>query len=395
MKLTNLALLNITVFLKSQSYLLPVMLLFYIQNGLTTADFFFFQGIVCFVELLFGLPSGWLADYFSKKTVLLFSYAMLFLRYALWLFFGGYAIILAGEICYAVYKSLFQSTAEGYIYQYLCENDEQKRNLSKYSYFNAAASFGSALSAVIGALLFKENGITIVLIVQICIVSLGILLLCFIKPVRKAEYKKQGIRRSLVSFTELALKLKNSNLKFYIAISGIFAATTSLLLNTFQPLMHLGSVPVLFFGGIYFLNHITRAFSGLYTYKILSLISLRKLGLISYIANISVFLVMYLIIKNNFNFLIVPLLIIACLCIAVQLSFNIGIVSLLQKHTKIGNRSMMASFNNTFIRVASGLILVLNTYFVQNFGLLYEPVLGILFIGGTIFLLQNLPDRRN
>ncbi len=50
MKPTNLTLLNITIFLKSQSYLLPIMLLFYIQNGLTTADFFFFQGIVCFVE---------------------------------------------------------------------------------------------------------------------------------------------------------------------------------------------------------------------------------------------------------------------------------------------------------------------------------------------------------
>lgn len=395
MKPTNLTLLNITIFLKSQSYLLPVMLLFYIQNGLTTADFFFFQGIVCFVELLFGLPSGWLADYFSKKTILLLSYIILFLRYALWLFFGGYWIILAGEICYALYKSLFQSTAEGYIYQYLCENNEQKSNLSKYSYFNAAASFGSALSAVLGALLFKEIGITIVLIVQLCIVSLGILLLCFIKPVRKAEYKKQGIHGSFVSFKKLAQKLKNSNLKLYIILSGIFAATTSLLLNTFQPLMHLGNVSVLFFGGIYFLNHITRAFIGLYTYKILGLISLKKLGFISYVINISVFFVMYLIIKNDFNFLILPLLIIACLGIAIQLCFNIGILSVLQEHTEIGTRATMASFNNTFIRAASGLILVLNTYFVQNFGLLYEPVLGILFLGGTIVLLKNMPSRKN
>lgn len=394
MKPTNLTLLNITVFLKSQSYLLPVMLLFYIQNGLTTADFFFFQGIVCFVELMFGLPSGWLADYFSKKTILLFSYVMLFLRYAMWLFFGGYWIILTGEICYAIYKSLFQSTAEGYIYQYLCENKEQKRNLSKYSYFNAAASFGSALSAVIGALLFKEIGITIVLIVQLCIVGLGILLLCFIKPVRKAEYKKQGIRGSLISFAQLAQKLKNSNLKIYILLSGIFAATTSLLLNTFQPLMHLGSVPVLFFGGIYFLNHITRAFTGLYTYKILSFISIRTLGLINYAVNISVFCIMYLIIKNHFDFLTMPLLVIACFGIAIQLSFNIGIVSHLQEHTDIGNRAMMASFNNTFIRVASGLILVMNTYCVKNFGLLYEPVLGILFLGGTIILLQKLPAQK-
>ena len=394
MKLTNLTLLNITVFLKSQSYLLPVMLLFYMQNGLDAADFFFFQGIVGVTELVLGLPCGYMADYFSKKTILLFSYLMLFMRYALWLFFGGYWVILIGELCYAFYKSLFQSTAEGYIYQYLCENKEQTTNLGKYSWFNAAASIGSAVSALLGALIFKQTGVKIVLIVQLAVVAVGIILLCFIKPVRKEHYKEKRAYNTFTQFLRLLVLLKKSDLKFYIIISGVFTAITSLLLNTFQPLMHLGNVPVLFFGGIYFINHITRAIASGSTYKILKCISMRDMGLICYIINTLSFLFIYVVVKHNMYAAIMPLLVFVCIGIALQLSFNVGVVSHLQEHTELGNRSMMASFNNTFMRLVSSLILLTNTAVVKNFGLMYEPVLGILFIGGTILLLPYLSNKR-
>lgn len=394
MKLTNLTLLNITVFLKSQSYLLPVMLLFYIQNGLDAADFFFFQGIVGVTELILGLPCGYLADYFSKKTILLFSYLMLFMRYALWLCFGGYWTILIGELCYAFYKSLFQSTAEGYIYQYLCENKEQASNLGKYSWFNAAASIGSAVSALLGALIFKQIGVQVVLIVQLIVVTLGIILLCFIKPVSKEDYTEKRAYKTFTCFLRLLVLLKNSDLKFYIIISGIFTAVTFLLLNTFQPLMHLGNVPVLFFGGIYFINHITRAIAGGYTYKILERISMKDLGLICYTINMLSFLLIYIVIKHSLFVAIMPLLIFICLGIALQLSFNVGVVSHLQEHTELGNRSMMASFNNTFMRLVSSITLLANTAVVKTWGLMYEPVLGILLIGGTILLLPLLSAKR-
>lgn len=394
MKLTNLTLLNITVFLKSQSYLLPVMLLFYIQNGLDAADFFFFQGLVGVAELLLGLPCGYIGDYFSKKTILLFSYLMLFMRYALWLFFGGYWIILIGELCYALYKSLFQSTAEGYIYQYLCENKQEKDNLNKYSLFNAAASIGSAVSSLLGALIFKEIGLKIVLLVQLAVVISGIILLCFIKPVRKENYKEKRAYKTFNLFLRLCILLKNSNLKYFIIISGMFTAVTSLLLHTFQPLMHLGNVPVLFFGGIYFINHITRALVGGHTDKILQYIDMKKLGFICYVVNMLSFVFMYVVIKYNMFVAIMPLLIFVCIGIAIQLSFNVGVVSNLQEHTELGNRSMMASFNNTFMRLVSSLILLANTVIVKNFGLMYEPVLGILFIGGTILFLPYLSNKK-
>ena len=391
-RITDLTALNLTAFFKSQSYLLPVMLLFYNENGLTVADFFFFQGIVLFAELLFGLPGGYIADRWQKKYILIFSYAMLLLRYSLWLFFRGYWIVLFGEICYAIYKSLFQSSAEGYIYQYLCDRESSKKNLSKYGKFNFASSMGSAVSALLGALIFKQTGIKIVLVIQIIIIVISILLLIFLKPVNKAVPSMNSYRK-LFSFSQLALQLKNSNLKFYIITSSIFAATTSLLVNTFQPLLQFGEVPVIYFGAIYFFNHITRAFSSLHINNLINKLGMKTLSYIIYFSMFIAFASMFIIIQYNVSSAIIPLLIFICLSIALQLGLNISITSHLQEHTQIDNRSMMASVNNTSIRLCSSLVLFANTYIIKNYGLAYESYLGIAIIMILTFILPKLKSK--
>ena len=118
------------------------------------------------------------------------------------------------------------------------------------------------------------------------------------------------------------------------------------------------------------------------------------MGLVCYIINMLSFLFIYVVIKYSMYAAIMPLLIFVCMGIALQLSFNVGVVSHLQEHTELGNRSMMASLNNTFMRLVSSIILLVNTAVVKNFGLMYEPVWGILFIGGTILLLPYLSGER-
>ena len=121
---------------------------------------------------------------------------------------------------------------------------------------------------------------------------------------------------------------------------------------------------------------------------------MKKLGFICYVINMLSFVFMYVVVKYDLFVAIMPLLIFVCIGIAIQLSFNVGVVSNLQEHTELGNRSMMASFNNTFMRLVSSLILLGNTAIVKNFGLMYEPVLGILFIGGTILFLPYLSSKK-
>ena len=130
--------LNISILCRSQ-LLLPILFLFYQQSGLTAGDFFLFEGISSFISLLLLIPSGYIADFFSKKYILLLSFLLLLIKSFLWIFFHGYFIILLGTILNNVSKSLYFAAADSYIYEYLSYNKREKEMLNKYYEINKEA----------------------------------------------------------------------------------------------------------------------------------------------------------------------------------------------------------------------------------------------------------------
>ena len=93
-----LGLLNLSVFLKSHLFLLPVLYLFYTSCGITLADFFLIQGLSSLTCLLLDVPMGYVADRVSKKKILILSNLVLVLRFLLLYFFPTKPIIFLGEI---------------------------------------------------------------------------------------------------------------------------------------------------------------------------------------------------------------------------------------------------------------------------------------------------------
>lgn len=62
---------NVAAFLRSQLFLLPVLLFFYQENGLTVGDFYLIQGLIVFFAFLFEIPAGYLGDIFPRKYILI------------------------------------------------------------------------------------------------------------------------------------------------------------------------------------------------------------------------------------------------------------------------------------------------------------------------------------
>lgn len=114
-----LSMYNIAAFLRSQLFLLPVLLFFYQENGLTVGDFYLIQGLIVFFAFLFEIPAGYLGDIFPRKYILITAYALFLGRLFLWIFFRGFEIILIGEFLYACSKACFDSVSSSFIYDIL------------------------------------------------------------------------------------------------------------------------------------------------------------------------------------------------------------------------------------------------------------------------------------
>ena len=175
-----LSMYNIAAFLRSQLFLLPVLLFFYQENGLSVGDFYLIQGLIVFFAFLFEIPAGYLGDIFPRKYILITAYALFLGRLFLWIFFRGFEIILIGEFLYACSKACFDSVSSSFIYDILKKNNEEQKMVKAYSNFNAAMYIGTGIAALLGAGLYEKLGSHMLLIAEFVIYSTAILLLAFL-----------------------------------------------------------------------------------------------------------------------------------------------------------------------------------------------------------------------
>lgn len=351
---------NFSAFLQTQILMLPVLMYFYEENGLTTGDLFLFQGIFSITALLFEIPAGYIGDIFPRRNVLIFSYGLFLARLILWSFFGGYWIVLAGEILYSLSKAFYSGVADGYVYDYLKSKQNTKKMLHGYGKLNFFMSIGTALASLIGAPLYKEFGFPVLIGIEIVLNTLAIGMLFMLPKVPSVHKKMNGFSEKYKELFEIAKgTFQHTQLRPYIFYSGIMAATTMVFVWSFQPLMKAVHLPVALFGVIYFINHAFRAGASILLPKTLALCPLPKLGKIAFVLYIMAFLFAVVMAHGVPAYIGMILLTFICMVIGFQLTFTLGHTSRLHTLVPSSIRSTVASVNNMVSRALAGIMLIL------------------------------------
>ena len=247
-----LKLLNWSVFFQTQIFMLPIMLLFYQSNGLTKGDYFLFQGIFSIAALCFEVPAGYIADWISRKKVLILSYALFLLRLVLWYFLANsqnisfnYWVILIGELLYAASKALFSGIADGYIYDLLKSKGQTTRMLKRYGRMNFFMSAGTAIASLLGAKLYQEYGVMTLISIEIIFNSIALGMLFFLPDVPSERTDMLTTKEKYHDLFKIAKSaLTNEKIKYYIGYSAMAVAASMIFVWSFQPLMQVAGIPV-------------------------------------------------------------------------------------------------------------------------------------------------------
>ena len=386
-----LCFLNIAVFLRGQVFLLPVLYVFYQQNGLSLSDFFFFQGIVTCVSLLFYIPAGYLADLFSKKRILILSMLFALTRSLLWLYFSGYWIVLIGEISYALSKSFFSGIVDSYMCDYLKTQNQQYKMTKKYGKLNFFMSLSSAISALIGPLFLIHFPLKFLVFLDALFILFSIACLFRLPEVPIFNKNKQSLFSHYLQIFFVLRRIIHQDLWRVILYSGLFTATTILLVWCFQPLMLCSLIPIVWFGVISFCNHLSRSVFSLYIQKITNYLPLQKLKkwtctfFITSIIGLS--WAFYL--KNIY--ISVIMLLIVCFVTGLQLAYTVTSVSYVHAEIKSENRSLISSINFMIAALLSSVILLAikqSLYFTTiDYALLGYAV----FFAISVFAIHKIP----
>ena len=371
-----LSLLNLSFFLKNHIFLLPVLYLFYTSCGIGLGDFFLLQGLSAICCLLLDVPMGWIADRTSKKKMLIFSGLVLVLRFILLYFYPTKAIIFLGEILYALVIVSYVGTADSYIYELLKQTGKSTKMLKRYGRLYFWVSCGVSVSSLIGSWIYEWFDVKVVIGLTILYTSISTILLFFIPDIRIALSSKKALSSAylnLLTSVKVALKLKE--FRYLVAYSAFLTSAYQIFMWSMQPMMKAAAVPVGLFGFVFFMNHIARAGGSYYAHKILSHISLNKLGWITYMGFVLSFVAAVGVIYSNYLILTLTLLGFICLMIGFQVSYLISAIARIHEISSSTVRATAASINSMAGRLLTAICLILSKFILDGTSLQWNLVI--------------------
>lgn len=402
-----LSMYNVAAFLRSQLFLLPVLLFFYQENGLSVGDFYLIQGLIVFFAFLFEIPAGYLGDIFPRKYILIFAYALFLARLFLWIFFRGFEIILIGEFFYACSKACFDSVSSSFIYDILKKNNEEAKMVKAYSNFNASMYIGTGIAALLGAGLYEKLGSHVLLIAEFIIYSTAILLLSMLPNAhRPMKENVIAIKERLKKFwVAVRYILKSRKYCYLVLFSGFMVGVSHFFFWSFQPLMKSSGINpsvsltdladsigwdarvfgeatwnylvsldwldyIKVMGVVIFINNVIRSSFSYFAASVAKKVSLFKLGNISFGMEIIGCALSFVLMKMGH---ITPLnclyfIIFLCVCIGLQLMFTISHISRLHRLINPKIRSLSSSVNMMTGRLLTSLMLMAPKFLLKQEG---------------------------
>lgn len=325
----GLALLRIGWFFHNFLLIVPVIVLVYVQKGITLGDFFLIQGIFRLAAFLFEIPSGYMSDCLSRKRVMIAGGVFALAGFAtIALAYGFWALIL-GESLLGIASALFSGTLEAYTYDLLKRNCTQKQFLKEYGNIQSWATTATFIASVLGGFFYAYAGANGLLWLQVMFGAFAIFAFLFLPELLEVRRKVKHKDAIVDALSITTTTLKNPKLRNLIIFPSLFAAFTIVMFWALQPIMEVSAVPVAVFGLFTGLNQLSSIFFAKYAYKICGKLGEIKVSLIS-IGTIIVGITMGLLATH---ISCMPLVYVACAILA----FSVGIRQLnnLQYYTLI------------------------------------------------------------
>ena len=380
----GLALLKIGWFCHNFMLVLPVIVLIYVQKGITVGDFFLIQGMFRLAAFLFEIPSGYMSDCLSRKRVMIAAAFFGFLGYATIAMAYGFWAIVLGEALLGVACALFSGTLEAYTYDLLKRNKTQKQFLKEFGRVTTFGGIASFIASVLGGILFAYIGADGLMWTETFVASLAIFAFLFLPElveVRRVLKHKDAIRDA-ISIT--ATTLKNPKLRNLILFPSLFGAFTIIMLWIMQPIMETAHVPVGLFGFYIGMNQLSAVLFAKYAYKICNWFGEINVSLLT-IGTLILGMIMGLLATHTDSMITVY---IACAILAIvpaiHMLNNLQYNTLIHHSIKSTERGTVLSTRAMVSTVVGAVFLCVAKFLMDDFGI--TTTLVVLFVATAILM---------
>jgi len=244
---------------------MPVIVLFYQENGLSLENVFLLQGIYSIAVVLLEIPSGYFADVWGRKSTIIAGSILGVVGFVVYVFTSGFWGFLIAELILGIGQSFISGSDSALLYDSLLIEKKEKEYIKIEGRIISIGNFSESIAAVAGGFL-AEISLRMPFIIQIGIAALAVpAAITLIEP---KIYNKQKASFSQILYIVKNTLFKDKLLQSNILYSSVIGTATLTFAWFVQPYLKMIDYSVAKIGIIWALLNLTVALSTLFAYRI-------------------------------------------------------------------------------------------------------------------------------
>jgi len=212
---------------------MPIIVLFYQENGLSMQDVLTLKGIYSVAVVILEIPSGYLADVWGRKKSLILGAILGFLGFVIYSFSDDFTGFLIAELILGIGSSFISGSDSAMLYDSLLKMNREKDYLKQESRVMSIGNFAEALAGIAGgslALISLRTPFIFQSFIAFIAVPAAFLLL---DPSQNMPKSKAGFKH-ILSIVKFSL-WDSAKLRWNIVLSSVIGCATLTLAWFIQP----------------------------------------------------------------------------------------------------------------------------------------------------------------
>lgn len=203
--------------------IMPIVALFYNENGLNDFDIYLLQAVYSFSVAFMEIPSGYMADIVGRKKTLVLGAILGSLGYLIYSFSHGFGGFLLAEVILGIGGSFISGADSAMLFDSLAAIKRQQKYLQFEARITSFGNFAETAAALCGGLLAAMLTYRAVYFSQALIAALAIpAALLLLEPPREKQISRPGLGHILLVCKNTILTDKKiSSAVFLSAVTGI------------------------------------------------------------------------------------------------------------------------------------------------------------------------------
>ncbi|MFO7828690.1 MAG: MFS transporter [Bacteroidales bacterium] len=245
---------------------MPIVVLFYEDNGLEMRHVFLLQAIYSISIVILEIPSGYFADALGRKSTLVIGTILGFLGFLTYSFSYDFYGFLMAEIILGIGQSLISGADSAMLYDTLQESGKKDQYIKFEGRMVSIGNFAEAIAGVLGGLLAGLS-LRYPYYAQTFVAFIGIpAAILLIEPNKHRKLIKLKFN-DILKIVKYALH-DNKELKWNIIFSSVIGASTLTMAWFVQPYFEMIALPVALFGIFWTMLNLTVGISAMLAHKI-------------------------------------------------------------------------------------------------------------------------------